>query len=279
MRVSEVDHCAFCPRLCRHACPVAVGSAREAAVPAVIMADVYAWIVGTGSAADAARAAALCTSCGACTRACKLERPVSDLLARVRATAGPPPRVEEPAEIDGAGDLVAVETDERRWSAALGRRLGVAVARLPTRDELGRALIGHPEAFAVHARRLRAVVGLRTLVAPSRGVEAVAAEAGIACRPLSSFVQVDPTLPAVPRCGAADNSEQLGCCGAAPPLSTHHPDIAATVGAEAARRLGGLRHSAEDAVCAAALRRHGAAVEDLVTRLLAAVSPDGAAAG
>lgn len=273
MRVSEVDHCAFCPRLCRHACPVAVGSAREAAVPAVIMADVYAWVVGTGSAADAARAAALCTSCGACTRACKLERPVSDLLARVRAAVGPPPRVDEPGEVDGAGDLVAVETDERAWAAALAGRLGVAVARLSTRDELGRALLGHPEAFAAHARRLRAVVGLRTLIAPSRGVEAVAAEAGIACRPLRSLVAVDPTLPAIPHCGAADNSEQLGCCGAAPPLSITHPDIAAAVGAEAARRLGGVPHSAEDAVCAQALRRHGAAVEDPVSRLLAPPSP------
>jgi ferredoxin len=35
--------CSLCPRLCRHACPVATGSAREAAVPALIAGVLLAW--------------------------------------------------------------------------------------------------------------------------------------------------------------------------------------------------------------------------------------------
>jgi ferredoxin len=279
MRVSDVDLCAFCPRLCRHACPVAVGSAREAAVPAVIMGEVYAWVSGTGTAEAAARSAALCTGCGACTRACAIARPVSDLLAQVRAALTPPAAVEAPGPLEGDGEWVAIETDSRPWAAALAAQLGAPVARLRTRDELGRALLDHPEPFAAHARHLREVIGLRTLVAPSRGVERVAAEAGLACRPLHAFAPADPSLPALPPCGQADNSELLACCGASPPLSLHHPETAEAMGAEAARRLGGRPHSATDAVCAEALRRHGATIDDPVARLLRAGRPSPAPAG
>ncbi len=62
-----LDTCAVCPRLCRPACPVAMGSGREAAVPAVIAEVVRAWRDGRVGDDLAREAATLCVGCGGCT--------------------------------------------------------------------------------------------------------------------------------------------------------------------------------------------------------------------
>ena len=90
-RAVDYDLCAFCPRLCRHACPVAVGSGREAATPTHVMAGVWGWLQEHRSAPEALALASLCTRCGACTDACKLARPVDDLLTEARGAAAPEP--------------------------------------------------------------------------------------------------------------------------------------------------------------------------------------------
>ena len=81
----DFESCAFCPKLCRHVCPVAVGSGREAATPTAMMTASWAWLNEQGTAESALASAKLCVDCGACTRACKLQRPVVELLAAVRA--------------------------------------------------------------------------------------------------------------------------------------------------------------------------------------------------
>lgn len=75
--------CTFCPKLCRHVCPVAVATGLESATATAMMQA--AWLAAeTGVPADP-DALALCLGCGACTRHCKHHVPVAD---RLDAAAG-----------------------------------------------------------------------------------------------------------------------------------------------------------------------------------------------
>ncbi len=70
--------CTFCPRLCRHVCPVAVATGLESATATAMMSA--AWLaMETGKPADP-DALALCLGCGACTRHCKHHVPVAERL-------------------------------------------------------------------------------------------------------------------------------------------------------------------------------------------------------
>jgi len=86
--------CALCPRLCRHVCPVAVGTGREAATPTAIMTTLLRWTRGEVDPDLAGQAAALCTDCGACEDACLVNQPVTDILRKARATLLPPAPVD-----------------------------------------------------------------------------------------------------------------------------------------------------------------------------------------
>ena len=80
--------CAFCPKLCRFACPVAEAEAREAVTPWGKMSLVYlATQLETLDVEEDARDLALeaCTSCGACASSCAHGNPVGETLAAARA--------------------------------------------------------------------------------------------------------------------------------------------------------------------------------------------------
>lgn len=140
------EKCTFCPRLCRHTCPVALATGREAATPTALMTAVWLAEQGRMDPALAGRATALCTSCQACQVHCKDHVPVPSLLASARGRLLPAPAVERPGAPEGDGSLVAVECDERRWSEAASRHLGAPVARLVTSDHLGALLEDwHPD--------------------------------------------------------------------------------------------------------------------------------------
>lgn len=275
MRVSDVDICAFCPRLCRHVCPIAVGSGREAATPTAMMTGVWAWLSGHEDGGIAWSQAALCTSCGACTAACKLDRPVADLLSRARGATAATPTPPTVPDIEGSGAWVAVETDARRWAEALAAHLGEPVGRLRSPDELGEHLLDDPAALRDHAQNLRARVGDRTLVIASGGAWRVAQATGLLARHLQDLAPTPNAAPGFHPCtGPAPNGpsceDALACCGAAAPLPAAHPAVAAEVGREAASRLGGVPHVTSDTRCANWLRAHGARVTDPVDHLLAA---------
>src|SRR5690606_20430343 len=136
-RLDGIETCALCPRLCRHACPVAEGTRREAAVPALLAETLLAWRRGRVSDEVAREAATLCVDCGACQRACHLHRPLPGLLREARTALLPEPAVAPLGHVEGDGELVAVESDERRWAEALAARLGRPIARLRTDDFLG----------------------------------------------------------------------------------------------------------------------------------------------
>ncbi|MEC8422384.1 MAG: (Fe-S)-binding protein [Myxococcota bacterium] len=274
MKISDVDTCAFCPRLCRHVCPVAVGTGREAGTPTSMMTGVWQWLRGHADDDTAWTHASLCTSCGACTEACKLDRPVADLLAQARAATQTPPAPPTVPTIEGTGPWVAVETDKRRWAEALADRLGEPVARLRSHDELGEQLLDHQGVLQEHGRNLRARIGDRTLVIASGGAWRVARAAGLDARHLHELAPAPRDAPSFHPCigpapGGPSCEDALACCGAAGPLPAAHPQIASELGRDMAARLDGIPHVTSDARCANWLRVHGARVTDPIDHLLA----------
>ena len=63
---SVVDTCALCPKLCRHVCPVSVGTGLESATPTAILTEVLLAEQNPEHAELASQAIDLCTRCGAC---------------------------------------------------------------------------------------------------------------------------------------------------------------------------------------------------------------------
>ena len=100
--------CAFCPRLCRHACPVSVATGMEAAVPSNIFALIHAAQQEGGDVAVATAAASLCLGCGACTSACAVEVPVAERLRAWRAAHAAAPAVECVGDVAREGAPVLV---------------------------------------------------------------------------------------------------------------------------------------------------------------------------
>lgn len=278
MRPTEYETCTFCPRLCRHVCPIAVGSAREAATPTSMMSGPWMFAAELLGATDAGALAALCTSCGACTAHCHLRRPVAELLAEARAELLPPAQIDPIGEIEGDDEWIAVESDDRAWSQAAAARLGRPLARLRTRDHLGEALLDHPDLFAAHAAALRAAVGQRALVVGDLGCLKVARAAGIPALHLADLLPLAGDEPVFhpchgPRLHGDPVADALACCGAAPPLSRWHPEIASEVASAAARALGESPVRCPDARCAGALRTAGAQVRDPVSELIREPTP------
>lgn len=165
--------CAFCPRLCRHVCPVAVATGMEAAVPSNIFALIHAAQHGGGDVVVATSAASLCLGCGACTSACAVEVPVAERLRAWRAAHGEAPAAEGVAEVTRTGESVLVGDASRAFEGGRTARTasgdvaevlafaGVAVERvvalsLPARFRTcfeGADVAAHPGQLACCGRR------------------------------------------------------------------------------------------------------------------------------
>jgi len=224
---SEANTCALCPRLCRPACPVAVGSRREAAVPAAIARVLVDWDRGRTSPELAAQAVTLCVDCGACESFCHLGSPLPEILREARAELLPEPLFEPLRPIEGTGRWLAIEADGRPLADALSRRLNEPVRRWFTADGLGSAGVEHP-AWARRADEIRRAVGdIEHVVIVDGGVGRALAAAEI------PFQWLHDAIPALAE-GLAGcrmpGDRPLACCGGADPLHHHHP--------EDARRLG-----------------------------------------
>ena len=274
MKVDAHELCVYCPRLCRDVCPVAVGSGREAATPTAVMTAPWLAARGLLDPAEAGRAAALCTACGACEAHCKLHRPVPSLLALARGELLPAPILGPLPPISGAGAWIAVEPDGRRWAAALAEWWGEPIAGMVDPDDLGAPLLDHPAEFQARGALLREAVGDRGLVVATAAAARAAAALGLRHRHLADHVPAPVDRAILPPCGAVDGPDPLlRCCGAGEPLSRHHPPVAAAVGAAAAAGLGGRRTFAADARCAAHLRRFGADLLDPIDILIGGAPP------
>ncbi len=85
---ADLDKCAVCPKLCRHACPAVAASGNEAHVPSV-KSTTWRRISKGLEPPSAAQLRTLfaCTDCNAATRYCKHDIEPSPLLAEARAFA------------------------------------------------------------------------------------------------------------------------------------------------------------------------------------------------
>lgn len=261
--VGAWDTCALCPRLCRPACPVASGSQREAAVPAVIAGVMFDWIRDRADLTMVATSATLCTDCGACQAHCHLDRPLPEALRHARAEILPCPPFETLRPIEGRGQTVAIEADDRALAAALAHRLGEPVRRWPTGDRLGVAAIEHPE-FARRLDEIRAALAGSDVVIVDGGIAEVLVKAKIAFRWLHEVLPDLATGCGSCRTPGAD--KPAACCGAAGPLPRHHPDDAARVGRFWLSRTDERR--VIDARCRGHLRASDPSVTDPLDRLL-----------
>lgn len=246
--MNPLDTCSLCPRLCRNACPVA--TVTEAGTPSTLARVLLDHALGRVTAHVAVAAATSCTDCGGCHDACALGRPLPTLLAAARDRLGVAPVPAPLAPVDGDASPVVVEPDERPLAAAVARRLGRPVAAWPTRDWLGADVLGHAGA-AAHVARVRAAVGKRPLWVIDGGSARVGRAAGIEVHWLDEAL--GGTSPGAGSC-ARDGHRPFGCCGAAGPLRTHHPEEAAAIArAWRGRSPGTVR----DARCAAFFRSLG----------------------
>jgi dimethylglycine catabolism B len=81
--------CAYCPKMCRSACPVSEAEARETVTPWAKMNLVRLTRSGASAttSATAHQAMEACTGCGACSDQCAHGNPVTETLFSARATA------------------------------------------------------------------------------------------------------------------------------------------------------------------------------------------------
>jgi len=273
----RIQTCALCPRLCRHRCPVAVGTGVEAATPTAIMTTLLRWTRGEVDPALAGQAAALCTDCGACETACKVDQPVLEILRDARRALLPPAAIEPLPMVDGGATYVAIECDERTWAHALSQHLSRGVARLKTADHLGCARLDHHEHTTDHLVALRDRLGGRTAIVACHGCAEVTKAAGIDTIHLHTLCP----LPATgtlhhpcrgPRLEGQTPPEALACCGAGGPLGRAHPAHGKDMREQAAARLGKGAVCSPDARCAAHLRAGGLEVLDPISHLLSLAS-------
>src|SRR5262249_31196562 len=67
----QLDYCTFCPKMCRHACPVSTASGRETYIPQVKMDGLNQLRLGrSGWTADSTDPLWACTGCRHCTAYC-----------------------------------------------------------------------------------------------------------------------------------------------------------------------------------------------------------------
>ncbi|MFM7204332.1 MAG: heterodisulfide reductase-related iron-sulfur binding cluster [Myxococcota bacterium] len=82
------SHCAACPKLCRHVCPVADAEKRESVTPWALMSSQHFERMASSTLdPELSEASYHCSACGACERACKFEAPVVEALRSRRAAA------------------------------------------------------------------------------------------------------------------------------------------------------------------------------------------------
>ncbi len=258
MSAHDASVCAWCPRLCRHVCPVAVGTAGEAATPTAMRTLTLLADRGDVAREDALRGVSLCNGCGACTAFCALHVDVAGALRLWRGTDAGVPPAEPLRAIVGDSEEVCVIVDAREdWSGRYEARAERPVARLYTGDALGHAAWRHGDLGV--PRRVSGAFERRRAVTDDGEIAAVLRAAGVPVRQLVAPAAAVRFVPCFEG-PAIDRPDQLACCGRRERFAEREPDAAGEVAGENVRRLDGRRVSCDDAGCAEWLRAHGADV-------------------
>ncbi|HND32365.1 MAG TPA: hypothetical protein PLA94_20315 [Myxococcota bacterium] len=239
--------CALCPRLCRHVCPVAVATGREAATPTAMMSiPLLAAQVPELSLAGTS----LCNGCGACTRHCKNHQPVAERLSAWRAEQGARPTAEPLRPVEGSEVVVAILTDDRDWRSEIGRG---PMAALRTTDFLGHEAwrAGNTEVLPALTRHLsgRRVLCLHGDVAELLKAADIPVE-WLELPEKASFLTCFE--------GAGTGPGQLACCGRREGFAKREPDAAHAVARRNVELWEGAPKSCRDQGCADWLRAAGA---------------------
>jgi hypothetical protein len=257
MRAADYTTCAYCPRLCRHVCPVAVATGLESATPSAMMTVPLLVERGLLTTVDALSGISPCLGCGACTSHCLSHQPVAERLAGAHIALGGVPSPPAPLPpIEGDAQTVCVLTDAD-WAADWAAPTGTAVARLKTPDELGHASwrAGDTRVIPMVARHFAG----RILVTCSGAVEAVARAAGLPVTRVNPSGSGDRFVTCFE--AGASAMAQLACCGRRDGFALREPGAAQAVAEENVRLLAGRSVVCADEACAAWLRAHGARVE------------------
>lgn len=244
--------CAFCPRLCRHVCPVAVATGREAATPTAMMTvPLVAEKMGEGDFGLAGTS--LCLGCGACTAHCKWNTPVAEQLRGWRKEQGAVVRMEPLAPIEGDAPRVALLCSERDWSGGWTSQKGERLSIMRSGDELGYAAwkAGDPTVLP----RVVAHFERRSVITASLAAAELLEAAGVPVQRLDA-----PPGPRFQSCyeGPTAGPGQLACCGRREGFAGREPEAARQVGEWNARLMGEGTYSCGDQGCADWLRAHGA---------------------
>ncbi len=252
-----VDICGFCPRLCRHVCPVVVATAREAATPTAIVSAVRLAAAGLIDLSVAEAALATCNGCGACTRHCALHMDVPTFVRKSRPQSTMLPL---PALPNGRGRVVRVEVGEARGQAA--EEGGVPVVWVE--DALGfsgyKASGRPPPELARHFGGWTVRTGS---FAVAEVLEAAVAARGLGIPPARVLRDVPPVgSPRFVTCweGSTGGDGQIACCGAREGFELSQPWAAQAMAREAVARMGGREHGCADSRCTAWLREAGGRV-------------------
>jgi fumarate reductase (CoM/CoB) subunit B len=205
LTLTHLEYCTYCPKMCRHACPVSTTTGRETLIPQAKMATLNRLRKGhAGWDAETAEPIWGCTGCGACTEYCAHGvQPGPTLFAgraeavrrgaapaavaafperfrareeklRKRALAElPRPRFSEdaPVAIWPGCDAIDEGADDVRAELALFDRLGADHVRLADAAQMcgGYPLLaaGYPDAFRWHAGRVAAELSRHRMVVMS----------------------------------------------------------------------------------------------------------------
>lgn len=162
--------CAFCPKMCRSACPVAEAESRESVTPWAKMSLVHLARQGQVPASSTSVHEKLeaCTGCGACVEQCAHGNPVAETLFTARGAVGTKRSQEMRANFERTGDVKGRDLAARLRD--LPRDARASVAYFPGCTRLARDDEG-----AAH-RDLRALS-----IALERDVPAVDLPQGGAC--------------------------------------------------------------------------------------------------
>jgi hypothetical protein len=251
--------CALCPRLCRHVCPVAWGTGREAATPTMLATMQVLAARGEVSSEVAYASASLCTDCGACSEHCHNDNPLSDWLreARVRDQS-----LADLPEVVGEGDVLLITSDNRAVAGAVAKSLQRSVATLSLPNGVGL------EGLSKHERTTRlaevsARCQARDVVVTDGEVASALTQAKVPWRWLHELLAVDSEILATCHEGQASHL----CCGAREPIRSAHPAAAQAMAKRFAEEMtGGL---CADVRCANHLRACGVDVTDIVDVVVA----------
>jgi Fe-S oxidoreductase len=147
----STELCAFCPKLCRSACPVSEAESRETTTPWGKMSLVHLARTQQQRLDTAApqRILEACTGCGACAEKCAHGNPVAETLFAARAVADTPRARQHREAFESTGDVKA--RDHAAGLTAFAKDRSAQLAYFP-----GCTRVAHDGASVI-ARDLRAL--------------------------------------------------------------------------------------------------------------------------